>query len=244
MPVKASGAHKNRLRLKKHQDNIKNAKLNRTIAQFPSNSQITCSQCDRLQKNRAFCYFCSSVQSLIRCGECGKEKCMGISGDCVIRHPHTHTTGMNMIGAICDFCETFLCHSKKCLTTHACSCPLRDAECVECSRTVYDHGGRIFQCAYCTESLCEDDQFEHQAMCQRVDGESLKCGSCNRQSQFSCLRCKKCFCDEHVKRPHIKYEKSEDSYPCPKCNCTLKQTNYLSLSTRQYDFGRDTYDDY
>lgn len=36
-------------------------------------------------------------------------------------------------------------------------------------------GGRIFQCAFCDESLCEDDQFEHQASCQKLDSETLKC---------------------------------------------------------------------
>ncbi|PIO67129.1 hypothetical protein TELCIR_11135 [Teladorsagia circumcincta] len=46
---------------------------------------------------------------------------------------------MGMVGAVCDFCEAFICHGKKCLTTHACSCPLRNAECVECKRGVWDH---------------------------------------------------------------------------------------------------------
>ena len=36
-------------------------------------------------------------------------------------------------------------------------------------------GGRIFTCSFCDKFLCEDDQFEHQAMCQRLDAETLKC---------------------------------------------------------------------
>ena len=36
-------------------------------------------------------------------------------------------------------------------------------------------GGRIFKCPFCAEFLCEDDQFEHQASCQRLDSENLKC---------------------------------------------------------------------
>lgn len=36
-------------------------------------------------------------------------------------------------------------------------------------------GGRIFKCAYCEEFLCEDDQFEHQASCQILESENLKC---------------------------------------------------------------------
>uniref|UniRef100_A0A914RL15 Uncharacterized protein n=1 Tax=Parascaris equorum TaxID=6256 RepID=A0A914RL15_PAREQ len=47
-----------------------------------------------------------------------------------------------MVGAICDFCEAFICHGRKCLTTHACTCPLRDAQCLECKRGVWDHVGR------------------------------------------------------------------------------------------------------
>lgn len=43
-------------------------------------------------------------------------------------------------GAICDFCEAWVCHGRKCLSTHACMCPLADAECVECERSVWDHG--------------------------------------------------------------------------------------------------------
>lgn len=53
---------------------------------------------------------------------------------------HNIFLGMQMVGAICDFCEAFICHGMNCLTTHACSCPLRDAECIECKRGVWDHG--------------------------------------------------------------------------------------------------------
>lgn len=51
----------------------------------------------RKQKNRAFCYFCQSVQRLPVCAQCGKMKCMLKTGDCVIRHPGINTTGMAMV---------------------------------------------------------------------------------------------------------------------------------------------------
>ena len=35
----------------------------------------------------------------------------------------------------------------------------------------------MFKCAYCENHICEDDQFEHQASCQKIDSESLKCMS-------------------------------------------------------------------
>lgn len=103
------------------------------------------------------------------------------------------------MGAICDFCEAFICHSRKCLTTHACNCPLVDATCIECERVVWEHGGRLFRCFSCDMWLCEDDQFEHQASCQQLDTETFHCLSCNRTGLYTCLRCKICFCDEHVK---------------------------------------------
>lgn len=43
-------------------------------------------------------------------------------------------------GAVCDFCEAWVCHGRKCLSTHACACPLTDADCIECERGVWDHG--------------------------------------------------------------------------------------------------------
>ena len=33
-----------------------------------------------------------------------------------------------------------MCHSRRCLTTHACTCALTDALCIECERGVWDHG--------------------------------------------------------------------------------------------------------
>lgn len=104
-----------------------------------------------------------------------------------------------MVGCVCDFCEAWVCHSRKCLTTHCCSCPLVDACCIECERVVWDHGGRLFRCFSCDMWLCEDDQFEHQASCQQIDSETFHCLSCNRLGIYTCLRCKLCFCDDHVK---------------------------------------------
>ena len=135
-------------------------------------------------------------------------------------------------GAVCDFCEAWVCHGRKCLTTHACECPLIDADCIECERGVWEHGrfvllvyweiqimpcthrlfddfypnlsashrrtvklhdvhtrdtcaqrpmvftvtgGRIFKCSFCHNFLCEDDQFEHQANCQKLESENYKC---------------------------------------------------------------------
>ena len=119
---------------------------------------------------------------------------------------------------------------------HACKCPIADATCIECERSVYDHGGRMFkvsmlfcciheigsmqacqrlqvsllvfqlvtmygllQCTTCENWICEDDQFEHQASCQVLESETGHCISCNRLGIWSCLRCKLCYCDTHVK---------------------------------------------
>lgn len=146
-------------------------------------------------------------------------------------------SGMGMVGAVCDFCEAFVCHGRKCLTTHACACPLKDAVCIECERDVYSHGGRCYLCSFCNSYLCEDDQFEHQASCQVLESESYKCLSCNKQGQYSCLKCKICFCEDHVKRKGFKYEKNK-AIPCPKCNFETSETKDLSMSTRTMKYGR------
>lgn len=51
----------------------------------------------RKQKNRAFCYFCQSLQRLPQCASCGKIKCLMKSGDCVVKHPGIYTTGMALV---------------------------------------------------------------------------------------------------------------------------------------------------
>lgn len=216
--------------------------MDRSIVERPCNFLMECDQCRTPQKNRAFCYLCSTLQRLPVCAQCGKSKCMMKSGDCVIKHPGTHSIGLGMVGAICDFCEAWVCHSRKCLQTHACTCPLQDAVCIECKRGVWEHGGRIFKCSFCMNFLCEDDQFEHQASCQTLDSETYKCASCNRNGQYSCLRCKSCFCDDHVKRKGFKYSRGQP-IPCPKCSHDTVETRDLSMSVRRYKFGRQADDD-
>lgn len=78
--------------------------------------------------------------------------------------------------------------------------------------------------------LCEDDQFEHQASCQVLESENYKCQSCNKLGQYSCLRCKTCYCEDHVKRKGFKYEKNK-AIPCPKCSYETSQTKDLSMSS-------------
>jgi len=237
MPKKKTGQRKKAEKMKIRQKEIAGKKDHMAIVEKPCNFTMECDKCQRRQKNRAFCYFCGSVQKLPVCAECGKQKCMMKSGDCIIKHVGTYTTGMQMVGAICDFCEAWVCHGRKCLQSHACTCALREAECIECERGVWDHGGRCFTCSFCFKFLCEDDQFEHQASCQVVEAENLKCLSCNRHGQYSCLRCKICFCEDHVRRKGIKYEKNQ-AMPCPKCGYETAETKAMSMSTRNHKFGR------
>lgn len=242
MPKKKTGARKKAEKQKERQKGIRTASEFRSLVKQPCNTIMECDKCQRRQKNRAFCYFCQSVQKLPSCAQCGKSKCMAKGGDCVVKHPAAFATGMAIVGAVCDFCEAWVCHSRKCLSTHACSCPLTDVSCAECDRGVWEHGGRVFTCSYCSSYLCEDDQFEHQASCQKIEAENLKCASCNRLGQFSCLRCKICFCDDHVRRKGIKYTKG-DPFPCPKCGHPTKETKELSMSTKTIAYGKQDYDD-
>jgi len=248
MPKKKTGARKKAEKQAVRQKDIRSTEKQRNVTDLPCNVVMTCDKCERMQKTRAFCYFCNAIQKLPICAQCGKQKCMSKSGDCVIKHVGAHPVGMAMVGAICDFCEAWVCHGRKCLTTHACTCALADATCFECDRSVLEQGGRFFQCSFCSSFLCEDDQFEHQASCQKLDTESFKCGSCNRIGQYSCLKCKICFCDDHVKRKGVKYVRGEP-LPCPKCGYETKETVDLSMSTRTHTYGRqrggeDEDDDY
>ena len=166
MPKKKTGQRKKAEKQKARQKEIRSKQGQRSLPDMPFNSTMECDKCQRKQKNRAFCYFCQHLQRLPQCAECGKVKCMLKTGDCVVKHPGQYTTGMAMVGAVCDHCEAWICHGRKCLSSHACACPANGAVCAECERGVWEHGGRIFECSFCNSSLCEDDQFEHQASCQ------------------------------------------------------------------------------
>lgn len=96
---------------------------------------------------------------------------------------------------------------------------------------VWEHGGRVFRCCFCQGFLCEDDQFEHQASCQVLESETYKCQSCNRIGQYSCLRCKICFCDEHVRRRGVRTDRRA-APPCPKCGYATAVTSDLSMSSQ------------
>ncbi|XP_055357651.1 zinc finger protein 330 homolog isoform X2 [Paramacrobiotus metropolitanus] len=234
MPKKKTGARKKAEKQKEILRVIRTGGK-RELGKWPCNATMECDQCLRQQKNRAFCYFCQAIQRLPVCGHCGKQKCMLKTGDCVVKHGAQYTTGMQMVGAVCDYCEAWVCHGRKCLSVHACSCPLQSAECEECKRGVWDHGGRIFQCAYCDNFLCEDDQFEHQARCQTLEKENYKCASCNKLGQHTCLRCKACYCDDHARRKGFKYSKGQP-IPCPKCANPMREMS--GVSARKYDYGR------
>lgn len=260
MPKKKTGQRKKADKQKIRQKNIREGREHRSIVDQPCNAIMECDRCHKSQRNRAFCYFCQSIQRLPQCAHCGKVKCMLKTGDCVIRHPGVFTTGLGMVvstkfpdwnisaiknliklqvienmywfqGAVCDFCEAWVCHGRKCLQAHACTCALTDAVCIECTRGTWEHGGRIFKCSFCNSFLCEDDQFEHQASCQVLEAESYKCQSCNRLGQYSCLRCKVCYCEDHVRRKGFKYDKNK-GIPCPKCNFETSITKDLSMSSK------------
>ncbi|THD19691.1 zinc finger protein [Fasciola hepatica] len=237
MPKKKTGQRKKAEKARARQKLMRTQRSNIDLINHPSNVAMECVNCGRRQKNRAFCYFCQSLQRLPICCHCGKQKCTGKHGDCLVKHRAAHVCGMAMVGAICDFCEAWVCHGLNCISVHACECPLQDSTCIECERSLEEHGGRIFSCAYCQHMLCEDDQFEHQASCQRLEAESYKCPSCNRLGSNTCLRCKVTFCDEHAKRKGVKYDKGK-AFPCPKCGHPLTDSYNLSMSTRNYEYGR------
>ena len=237
MPKRKTGARKKADKQKLRQKEIrKGTSEGQSLIADPCNARMECNFCLRDQKTRAFCYFCGSVQKLPQCASCGKTKCMG--GDCLVKHTGSFAVGMDLIGAICDFCEAPVCHSKKCIVNHSCPCPLEGAECLECSRGVDKCGGRFFKCFSCDSWLCEEDQFEHQASCQVLESETFKCLSCNRLGSWCCLKCKISYCDSHVKNfRQPEFVKNSD-WLCKKCNTPLRELAEMSVSVRTVEFGR------
>lgn len=241
MPTKKSGARKKREQQAERQKAIRSQPCRVDLAQHPVNLEFECDQCGKRQRNRAACYFCSAVNRVPRCADCGKIKCHGPSavGECLVKHAGASASGLKMVGCICDHCEAFVCHSRRCVSEHACRCPLEEARCVECERAPQQVGGRWFRCATCDATLCEDDQMEHQASCQTLDAESFHCVSCSRFGRWACLRCKVAYCDEHVKSAvGAARAASTGVWPCKKCGYEVKETKDLPMSTRNYDYGR------
>lgn len=97
MPKKKTGQRKKAEKQKLRQKEIRTAKENVALAQHPCNIAMECDKCHKKQRNRAFCYFCQSVQRLPVCAQCNKMKCMLKTGDCVIKHAGVFTTGMAMV---------------------------------------------------------------------------------------------------------------------------------------------------
>ena len=95
MPKKKTGARKKAEKQKERQKEMRS--VGRPIVEEPCNSLFECHECGNKQKNRAFCYFCNALNKLPMCGHCGKTKCMTKSGDCVIKHGGSYTTGMQMV---------------------------------------------------------------------------------------------------------------------------------------------------
>lgn len=220
--------------LKERARNFKNCDL----ASKPCNLLMKCLHCKATQRIRAFCYYCNTMPNTPACGHCGKQKCVG-QGECTVSHGSASVSGLKFVGAICCYCDTWICHDHTCLNSHPCSCPLKRAICVECNRSIYEHGGRVFRCAFCDQALCEDDQMEHQASCQTIDSENFKCVSCNRIGQLSCMRCKVCFCDTHVKRKGFAYDPN-GPIACPRCGNATQQISALSVTAKTVSFGRGT----
>jgi predicted nucleic-acid-binding Zn-ribbon protein len=53
--------------------------------------------------------------------------------------------------------------------------------------------------------------------------------SCNKLGQYSCMKCKVCYCDDHIRRKGVKYDRSA-AIPCPKCGSATAETKDLSVS--------------
>ncbi|GAA6070404.1 zinc finger protein 330 [Tachysurus ichikawai] len=71
MPKKKTGARKKAENRKEREKQNRANREQVDVAKHPCNSSMDCDKCLRRQKNRAFCYFCASVQKLPMCAQCG-----------------------------------------------------------------------------------------------------------------------------------------------------------------------------
>ena len=78
-----------------------------------------------------------------------------------------------------------------------------------------------------------------------LEAETYHCVSCNRLGTWSCLRCKVCFCDTHVKsKVGGTRMAAKDGHPCKTCGFLLQESKLLSLSVRRHEYGRQTKEDW
>ena len=122
-PKKKTGQRKKAEKQKERQKQIIRAPKT-DIGKAPGNAEMICDQCNKRQKNRAFCYFCQSLQRLPMCAHCGniwfpkficiiifiieiiitsichligRTKCMQAGGDCLVKHMGTFATGITLV---------------------------------------------------------------------------------------------------------------------------------------------------
>ena len=81
------------------------------------------------------------------------------------------------------------------------------------------------KCTHLTRNTLIAGSGPHPFPCPSLPGVS-----CNRLGQHSCLRCKVCYCDDHVRRKGVKYARG-DPLPCPKCGYSTRETKELSMSS-------------
>ena len=62
MPKKKTGQRKKAEKQKARQKEIRTKGEHRPLAELPCNSTMECDKCEVKQKNRAFCYFCQTIQ--------------------------------------------------------------------------------------------------------------------------------------------------------------------------------------
>ncbi|NXS02816.1 ZN330 protein, partial [Oxylabes madagascariensis] len=182
MPKKKTGARKKAENRREREKQIRASRANIDLAKHPCNASMLNTfflffplHVPRRQKNRAFCYFCNSVQKLPICAQCGKTKCMMKSSDCVIKHAGVYSTGLAMVDLEAFVTEGRTGLQSKLLPQSFAEQDLMPVPIADYFALTNLSGGRIFACSFCHDFLCEDDQFEHQASCQVLEAETFKC---------------------------------------------------------------------
>lgn len=80
-----------------------------------------------------------------------------------------------------------------------------------------------------TRIYCNSTNKVCMSWCRYIDGDTYHCISCSRLGNWTCLRCKICFCDSHVVGK-INVAKKGEAMTCKRCRFELQETKGLSIS--------------
>ncbi|CAH2055573.1 unnamed protein product, partial [Iphiclides podalirius] len=217
MPKKKTGQRKKAEKQKQRQKEIRNAKDHVDIAQHPCNMPMECDKCQKKQKSRAFCYFCQALQRLPACAHCGKALAWWVQYVIFARH------GCAMGASV--------------LIRMPAHVHLRMPFVLSVNVVYGNMVGAYFAAVSVRVFYVKMTSLNTRLRAKCWSRKHINANRATGLGQYSCLRCKTCFCEEHVRRRGTKLDRRA-APPCPRCGFALLLTGELSMSTRSHRYGR------